>query len=82
LLTDGYDAFDSVAKARNLVRAGCLAHARRYFKDVIKVQPEASRRAHIALDYIGKLYEIERELPSCANGRLSRRPMSGLMCCS
>ena len=62
LLTDGYDAYDSVAKAQSLVHAGCLIHARRYFKDVTKAQPEASGRAHIALDYIGKLYEIERDL--------------------
>jgi transposase len=62
LLTDGYEAYDSVAEAQNLVHAGCLAHARRYFKDVTKVQPEVSGRANIALDTIGKLYDIEREL--------------------
>ncbi len=62
LLSDGYDAYDNVAAAQNLVHAGCLAHARRYFKDVIKIQPEATGSANIALDYIGKLYDIEREL--------------------
>jgi transposase len=62
LLTDGYEAYNNVAKAQSLVHAGCMAHARRYFKDVTKAQPEASRRAHIALDYIGKLYAIERDL--------------------
>jgi len=62
LLTDGYDAYDSVANAQSLVHAGCLIHARRYFKDVTKAQPEASGRAHIALEYFGKLYEIERDL--------------------
>ena len=62
LLTDGYDAYDNVATAQSLVHAGCLVHARRYFKDVIKAQPEASGRARIALDYIGKLYDVEREL--------------------
>jgi transposase len=35
---------------------------RHYFKDVIKSQPEASARSNIALDYIGKLYDVEREL--------------------
>ena len=62
LLTDGYEAYNGVAQAQSLVHAGCHAHARRYFKDVTKAQPEASGRAHDALDYIGKLYDIEREL--------------------
>jgi transposase len=62
LLTDGYEAYNGVAEAQSLVHAGCLAHARRYFKDVTKAQPEASGRAHIALDYIGKIYDVEREL--------------------
>ena len=62
LLTDGYEADNGVAEAQSLVHAGCLAHARRYFKDVTKAQPEASGRAHIALDYIGKIYDVEREL--------------------
>jgi hypothetical protein len=29
---------------------------------VTKAQPQASGRARIALDYIGKLYDVEREL--------------------
>lgn len=62
LLTDGYEAYDSVAQAQSLVHAGCLAHVRRYFKDVTKAQPEACSRANIALDYVGKLYDIERKL--------------------
>ena len=62
LLTDGYQAYDVVASAQGLVHAGCLAHVRRYFKDVIKAQPEASRNANTAIDYIGRLYEVEREL--------------------
>lgn len=62
LLTDGYRAYDIAATAHQLVHAGCFAHARRYFKDVLKAQPEASTNAHIALDYIGRLYAIEREM--------------------
>jgi hypothetical protein len=55
LLTDDYDAYDSVAEAQSLVHSGCLIHGRRYFKDVTKAKPEASGHAHTALDYIGKL---------------------------
>ncbi len=62
LLTDGYQAYDVVASTQGLVHAGCLAHVRRYFKDVTKAQPEASRNANIALDYIGRLYAVERDL--------------------
>lgn len=62
LLTDGYEVYDVVAGAQKLVHAGCFAHARRYFKDVTKSQPEASTNANVALDYIGKLYAIEREM--------------------
>lgn len=62
LLTDGYEVYDIVASTHQLVHAGCLAHVRRYFKDVTKTQPEASTNANIALDYIGRLYAIEREM--------------------
>ena len=62
LLTDGYEAYNGVAQAQSLAHAGCLAHARRYFKDVTKAQPEVSARADAALDFIGKLYEVERAL--------------------
>jgi transposase len=62
LLTDGYEVYEIVASVQKLVHAGCLAHVRRYFKDVTKSQPEASKNANVALDYIGKLYGIEREM--------------------
>jgi transposase len=62
LLTDGYEVYGIVAGAYELVHAGCFAHVRRYFKDVIKSQPEANQNATIALDYIGRLYAIEREM--------------------
>jgi transposase len=62
LLTDGYEVYDIVAGAHDLVHAGCFAHTRRYFKDVTKSQPEASKNANVALDYIGELYGIEREM--------------------
>ncbi len=78
LLTDGYQAYDVIAGAQGLVHAGCLAHVRRYFKDVIKAQPEASRNANIALDHIGRVYGVERDLreqkiPPTAAERLEAR---------
>ena len=62
LLTDGYEVYDTVADGFGLVHAGCVAHLRRYFEDARKAQPEESRRANIALDYIGQIYRIERGL--------------------
>lgn len=78
LLSDGYQAYDVVAGTYGLVHAGCLAHVRRYFKDVTKAQPEASRNANIALDYIGELYAVERDLreqktPATPQERLEAR---------
>jgi len=62
LLTDGYDAYDTVADANQLIHAGCWAHARRYFKDAQQTSGHATGYAHQALDYIGRLYRIERAL--------------------
>lgn len=62
LLTDGYEAYDAVVKAQALVHAGCLAHARRRFEEARKVAADAQSRAGIALDCIGQLYGIERQI--------------------
>ena len=62
LLSDGYEAYDVLARSAALVHAGCMAHARRRFEDARKVQSNAESRAAIALDYIGQLYAIERSL--------------------
>ena len=62
LLTDGYEVYDSVARTKQLVHAGCWAHARRRFQEARKVNPEASTRAKEGLDYISQLYGIEREI--------------------
>lgn len=63
LLTDGYEAYNAVASAYQLVHAGCWAHARRYFDDARKAHPDAASisRSRIAIDVIGKLYRVERE---------------------
>src|SRR3990172_5707518 len=43
LLTDGYEAYESVAKARALVHLGCWAHARRRFVEAEAALPKAAR---------------------------------------
>ncbi len=62
LLTDGYEAYDAVAKAHTLVHAGCWAHARRRFEDARKINADTASRASIALDVMGQLYAIERTI--------------------
>jgi transposase len=62
LLTDGYEAYGAAVTAHALTHAGCWAHARRKFEEARKVQIQAGAdsRARVALDYIGRLYAIER----------------------
>ncbi len=64
LLTDGYEPYNAVAGAYHLVHAGCWAHARRYFDEARKAHPDAagSARTRMVMDFIGKLYRVEREI--------------------
>ena len=64
LQTDGYEAYCAVAQAKQLIHAGCYAHARRKFEDARKSQADPNRdgQSKIALDLIGQLYRIEREI--------------------
>ena len=60
LLTDGYGAYPAYAERREKVEhASCWTHARRGFIKAEDLEPDRSRRA---LEYIGKLYEIEAEI--------------------
>jgi len=63
LLCDGYAVYDTLEE---VTLSGCWAHARRKFSDALKAQPKKTGKATVALDYIQKLYAIERsvrELP-------------------
>jgi transposase len=65
LLTDGYEAYEAVARALNLTHAGCFAHVRRKFEEARKAQtsPESTdSHAKTALSFIRELYLIERAL--------------------
>jgi len=62
LLTDGYEAYNAAIAAHSLTHAGCWAHVRRKFEEARKVQAQSDSRARVALDYIGRLYAIERLL--------------------
>jgi transposase len=75
LVRDEYSAYDSVLDAKTCpgrIAAGCLAHARRKFDELIK--SNASMVAQDALHRIAKIYRVERELASLSGDeRLAMR---------
>ena len=66
--SDDFAGYDHLDQSANIVHLGCWAHARRKFVKVVKVRKKhRSKRmnpkslADEALDYIGDLYQIEKE---------------------
>ncbi|UEO00456.1 IS66 family transposase [Acidiferrobacter thiooxydans] len=62
LQTDGYAGYYAAVRAQGLIHAGCLAHARRRFDEVIKSQGKHRKKglAEEALVQIQKLYAVEK----------------------
>ena len=62
LQTDGYAAYCEAVRVYGLTHAGCLAHARRKFDEVIKAQGRHPKKglAEEALAQIQKLYAVEK----------------------
>lgn len=72
LTCDDYGGYDVVFKLGERIEAGCLAHARRKFDELLK--STASVIAVPALQRIAELYRIERELTELGPGeRLAAR---------
>lgn len=69
LQADAYGGYDGLFlnSGGAIIEVACWAHARRYWFDAIKTDPA---RAHQALGFIARLYEIER---NCANGTPQQR---------
>jgi transposase len=66
--TDDFSGYDHLDQKPDIVHLGCWAHARRKFVKVVQVRKKhRSKRinpkslADEALDYIGNLYQIEKE---------------------
>ena len=66
--SDDFAGYDHLDQNPSIVHLGCWAHARRKFMKVVKVrkkhrskQANPKSLADEALDYIGKLYQIEKE---------------------
>lgn len=64
--TDGYSGYNRLESDDTEIRLlGCFAHARRYFIKVIDARPKSIKAkpgsAEVALEYIRKLYAIEKQ---------------------
>jgi transposase len=60
LMTDAYASYDSPAKNEGIVQAACMAHARRKYADVLKIEKN-NPKALAAMAFFAALYEIERQ---------------------
>jgi transposase len=71
LQADALSGYDTVCAELGIVRAGCWAHARRYFYDA---RDSAPGPAAEALARIGRLYAIEKEIKET----LAQQTLTGL----
>jgi transposase len=57
LQSDGFSGYEKIGSSQ-IIRAGCMAHARRKFSDLLKIDPK-NKDGKKVLQQIAKLYEIE-----------------------
>lgn len=62
LQTDAYAGYNWAEQCSGITRIVCMAHARRYFMDVVKTSKKKNGLAHQAVDLIGELYRIEKAI--------------------
>ena len=67
LVTDDYKGYNAVCAKNGITRIACWAHARRKFTDALKTQKTKAGKAQIAVNYIGKLYRIEKQCSDLSN---------------
>ena len=60
VMADGYSVYASLARESRFELVHCWAHVRRKFFEAQQNAPQATH----ALDLIGQLYEVEREVPA------------------
>ncbi len=66
VMTDGYAAYQSLAReGPDITLAHCWAHVRRKFVEAEDAYPELSE---YAVDLIGKLFQVERDVPKLTIG--------------
>ena len=63
LQADAFAGFNALYQDGRIVEVGCWAHARRKFFEIAEAAPRNTHTAaHEALDWIGRLYAIERAI--------------------
>ena len=78
LMSDAYAAYNEPSRSAGIVQAACMAHVRRKFHDVLKIE-KGNRMANEALGYIKALYDVERAYADkSSNERLTARQAKSL----
>lgn len=76
LITDGYEAYNIIAKTKGLIHLGCWAHARRYFIEaeaaIAKALRTPDQLATRFIALIGKLYRAEERARAWSPARRLR----------
>ena len=64
LQTDGYEGYNQIRSQQDVYGVACLAHIRRKFVDAVnaKKKPSKAGICVTGLDYIKKLYNIEKQV--------------------
>lgn len=73
LQCDGYAGYEKVG-APTMVRAGCMAHARRKFHDALKLDPQDKDAAGV-MAIMAKLYAVEKEARKAAASYQQRQEL-------
>lgn len=60
LQSDAYSGYNFANKNDDIIRVGCMAHARRKFADIVKIS-KTHGLAHEAIKYFRALYKVEKE---------------------
>jgi len=58
LQADAFSGYDQIYKSGQVIEVACMAHCRRYWWESKETD---SRRAHEAISYIARLYELEEQ---------------------
>lgn len=60
--TDGYKGYDNLRKREGIVGFGCLTHARRKFREVVKITGDQEGIAALMIERLKPLYALEARL--------------------
>lgn len=62
LHADAYQAYVNLGKKEGINHVACMAHARRYFVDAIKISSNKKGLAHQIVEQMAQLYALEKQL--------------------